>query len=105
MHQPSTRQSPRIRWWLILLLVFFAGFLAKPWLDEILSRRNAAPRPITPRGDLSAKEKATVELFSQTSPSVAYITTLKKGFDPWSRNASQIPQGTGSGIIWETLVG
>ncbi len=103
MHQPSVPQKSRTHWWLVLLLVFFSGFFVKPWVDEILSRRNAAPRPITPRGDLSAKEKSTVELFSQTSPSVVYITTLSKGFDPWSRNAFQIPRGTGSGIIWDAF--
>ena len=37
------------------------------------------PRPITPRGELAAYEKTTIEIFQRTAPSVAYIFTLDFG--------------------------
>lgn len=62
---------------------------------------DAQPRAITPRGDLAADEKSTIELFKQASPAVTYITTVgvpSQGvfFDP-----SALPEGTGSGFIWD----
>jgi S1-C subfamily serine protease len=60
----------------------------------------ATPRPISPRGDLSEDEKATIELFRRTSPSVVFITTLSRqarGFF----EIQEVPQGAGSGFIWD----
>jgi S1-C subfamily serine protease len=57
------------------------------------------PRPVTARGDLSSEEKATIELFSRSSPSVVYVTTLaprSSFFD-----LMEVPQGAGSGFIWD----
>jgi S1-C subfamily serine protease len=58
-------------------------------------------RPVTPAADLAADEKASVELFKKLSPSVAYITTLTQRRDVWNRNATEVPQGTGSGFVWD----
>ncbi|HEV8606130.1 MAG TPA: trypsin-like peptidase domain-containing protein [Tepidisphaeraceae bacterium] len=58
------------------------------------------PRPIAPRGDLAADEQATIDLFKEASPSVVFITTAAR-VDFWTRNAQEIPQGTGSGFIWD----
>jgi S1-C subfamily serine protease len=62
---------------------------------------NAVPRPVTPRGELADIEKATIEIFKQASPSVLHITTLALRQDVWSLDVQQIPQGTGSGFIWD----
>ncbi len=59
------------------------------------------PRPITPRGDLAADEQATIELFRQSNPSVVFITTLTQRLDMWTLNVEEIPEGTGSGFIWD----
>ena len=59
------------------------------------------PRPVTARGDLAADEKSTVELFKNTSPSVVFITTLAKRRDFITRNVFEVPQGSGSGFIWD----
>ncbi len=59
----------------------------------------ASPRPVTARGDLSSEEKATIELFQRCSPSVVYVTTLgRRGF---LFDVMEVPQGTGSGFIWD----
>jgi S1-C subfamily serine protease len=62
---------------------------------------DAAPRPVTPRGDLAADEKATIQLFENSRDSVVYITTRAQVQDFWSRNIFSVPRGTGSGFIWD----
>ena len=61
----------------------------------------AEPRPVAARGDLAGDEKATVELFERTSPSVVYVTNLALRRDVFGLNVMEIPQGTGSGFIWD----
>jgi S1-C subfamily serine protease len=58
-------------------------------------------RPVTARGDLGAEEAATIELFERASPSVVYISTKRRVVDYWSRDVMSVPQGTGSGFIWD----
>jgi S1-C subfamily serine protease len=60
---------------------------------------NAQPRRITERGDLATDEKATIQLFQQSSGSVVYITTSSIG--RMNFNLMEIPRGTGSGFIWD----
>jgi S1-C subfamily serine protease len=64
-------------------------------------RREPERRPIAARGDLAGDELATIELFAQASPSVVYITSLAYRRDFFRMNAVEIPQGTGSGIVWD----
>jgi len=59
------------------------------------------PRPITPRGEMSADEKATIELFERSRDSVVFISTKQAVVDLWSRNVMSAPRGTGSGFIWD----
>jgi S1-C subfamily serine protease len=59
------------------------------------------PRPVTARGDLAADEKTTIELFGAASPSVVYITSITVRRDFFSFNVYEIPQGTGSGFVWD----
>lgn len=66
-----------------------------------ISRENAEPRAVTARGDLAADEKNTIEIFRNTSDSVVYITSKAVRRNLFSLNAVEIPQGTGSGIIWD----
>lgn len=63
----------------------------------------ATPRTVPPREDLAEDEKRTIELFRRSGPSVVYITTLTRRFDPWrSWGITEVPQGTGSGFIWDS---
>ncbi len=54
-----------------------------------------------PRGDLAEDEKSMIALFRQASPSVVHITTLAVRQDAFSFDVLQIPQGTGSGFVWD----
>lgn len=59
------------------------------------------PRPVAPRGDLSAEEKAVIGLFEKARDSVVFITTREQVRDFWTRNVFSVPRGTGSGFIWD----
>jgi len=86
---------------IVLIAGIWVGGYVLPWLAELRYGVEADPRPITPRGDLAADEQSTIELFRQSSPSVVYITTLSRQVNPWTHNVFQIPQGSGSGFIWD----
>jgi S1-C subfamily serine protease len=70
--------------------------------SQPLSPPTAAPPPITPRADLTQLEKTTVDLFAQRSRSVVHITTVKLETDIFRLNALAVPQGMGSGFVWDT---
>jgi len=90
--------------WLTFLVLVLAGLLlfreARFWLGSVHTT-GAGPRPVTARGDLAADEKSTIDLFKVVSPSVVYITTLTRQQDFFSFRALEVPQGAGSGFIWD----
>jgi len=104
---PVPRRAPappppqgRLMAWLVPLLCFLLGFaLYRLWIDRGSVSYN--PRAITPRGDLAADEKSQIELFKESSPSVVYITTLRQARALGSLNIMEIPEGTGSGFVWD----
>jgi S1-C subfamily serine protease len=91
---------------LAVLLLIVAGALV---FTVIQQRRVPAPtmsiepRPIAQRPDdkLGADEKATIDVFKQFSRSVVHITSLESHRDRMTLNVTEIPQGTGSGFIWD----
>jgi len=81
---------------------FTAGWcFARPWQSSVLAP-DAVPRPVTARAGLAADEQATVDLFEEASPSVVYITALGLRRDVFGFNVFEIPQGTGSGFVWDS---
>lgn len=66
--------------------------------------RNSTPfeRKPEPRGALSGEEQATIDLFERASTSVVYITSLSVERDALTMNVFEIPQGAGSGFIWDS---
>jgi len=63
--------------------------------------REAVPRAITPRGELAPDEKTNIDIFKSASPSVVHITTLQNAASFFSMDVQQIPQGTGTGFLWD----
>ena len=95
----SSRRLPLLIGVLIGLL---AGVLLVGYIREGLwGGAAAAPRPVTARGDLAPEEKATIELFDRDSPSVVYITSLAQRRGLFGLNVFEVPQGTGSGFVWD----
>ncbi|GAB4846750.1 Protease Do-like 1, chloroplastic [Ancistrocladus abbreviatus] len=54
----------------------------------------------TPR-KLQSDELATVSLFQENTPSVVYITNLAAKQDAFTLDVLEVPQGSGSGFIWD----
>jgi S1-C subfamily serine protease len=88
---------------LLAALVLMAAWQSIPLIQaEVLASR-AEPRTVTPRGDLAQDERATIALFEQARGSVVFIATTERVVNPWTRNALQVPRGTGSGFMWDRL--
>jgi len=70
-------------------------------IKRYVSTYDAEPRAVTARGDLADDERNTIDIFRANSPAVVYVTSiaLRRGF--FSLNAVEIPQGTGSGFVWD----
>ncbi len=98
MAGPSTRKISPLA---ILILLAMGLWLFFNPLERKPHDPNAQSRAITARGDLAADEKTTIEIFKNTSPSVVYITSIALRRSLFSLNAVEIPQGTGSGFIWD----
>jgi S1-C subfamily serine protease len=82
-----------------LLAVLFAK---QTWLGSAsLNDPRAAPRTVTARGELFSDERSTINLFRQASPAVVNITAIGVERDLFTLNLYQIPQGTGSGFVWD----
>ncbi len=65
-------------------------------------RSPAPPRAVTPRGPLAAEELNNIAVFKAASPAVVNITALGLERELFSRNVQQVPQGTGTGFVWDT---
>lgn len=83
-----------------VLLLSLAALLAPACRRFRAPAPEAAPRPVAARGDLASDERATIELFRQSSPSVVFITTLARRSAGLFRIA-EIPSGEGSGFVWD----
>lgn len=76
------------------------AWTAVPWLSQTASGQSAT-RTVTPRNALDPDERSTVDLFERAKGAVAFISTRQRVVDPWTRNVLSVPQGTGSGFVWD----
>ncbi|MDA0839055.1 MAG: trypsin-like peptidase domain-containing protein [Planctomycetota bacterium] len=102
MHTPrNSRRESTAKWLLAALLGVLAGIILNGLLGSFRTDIPAQARDITPRGDLAGDERTTIQLFQRASPSVVHITTIEVRRYSFSLRATEIPKGTGSGIIWD----
>src|SRR5436190_17319583 len=104
-HQPHYRDSGMTKVLAVLLLIV-AGALVFTVIQQRRQPQQSVsiePRPIAQRPDdkLGADEKATIDVFKQFSRSVVHITSLETHRDRMTLNVTEIPQGTGSGFVWD----
>ena len=95
------------RWPLIGAVVAFSSLTLlasrETWMaSATLNDPKAAPRSVSPRGERWPDEKSTIGLFKQASPAVVNITAIGVQRDLFTLNLYQIPQGTGSGFVWDS---
>jgi S1-C subfamily serine protease len=82
-------------------LILSGAWLVIPAIGQRVALSEVTPRVVTPRGDLGADEKSTIDLFQKARESVVYINTRERVLDPWTRNLFSIPGGSGSGFVWD----
>jgi S1-C subfamily serine protease len=61
----------------------------------------APPRPALQRSDLDAEERTNIDLFRQSSPAVVHVTNLSLRRDARTLDSLAIPQGAGTGFVWD----
>ena len=100
----STSRSARIYSGAVVGLLVLSVVLLKDTgvRSASLNDPRAAPRAVTARGELLSDERSTINLFRQASPAVVNITAIGVERDLFTLNLYQIPQGTGSGFVWDT---
>jgi S1-C subfamily serine protease len=106
--EPRSSVSPWLTPLLTILVVCALVFLGITLWREYRARVDggsnsiyATPRPIEPRGELSDIEKTNIAIYKQSKPSVVHITSMTIERDEWSLNSQEVPEGTGSGFIWD----
>ena len=72
------------------------------WLPSSHAASEAAHVLVTNKSQgLTESEKATISVFKKATRSVVYITNTAIRRDFWSLNTLEVPQGSGSGFIWD----
>jgi S1-C subfamily serine protease len=89
----------RLLFWLAVL--FLVAMAAQPWLRDLWLGLGAEPRAVQARGDLAGDERSTIAIFERVSPSVVSIATSAQVLDLLTRNLMELPQGTGTGFVWD----
>jgi S1-C subfamily serine protease len=104
--QPPPYRESGLTKILAILLLLVAGALV--W--TVYQQRRTTPhftsyepRPIAQRPDdkLGADEQATIDVFGKFSRSVVHVTSLALRRDRMTMDVTEIPQGTGSGFVWD----
>lgn len=85
---------------LTCLLLVVLGIYAWP-LIRARFFPGAPGRAITPRGPLMSFENVAIDVAKKAGPSVAYITTDTRALNRRTRAVEDVPQGAGSGFIWD----
>jgi S1-C subfamily serine protease len=95
---PALRRPLPLAWLLFLAVGAILGWYASQALFPRVFGGPAMPRDVSPRGDLTAHERHTVELFRQAAPSVVYIRSVSLQQDFM---AMREVEGAGSGFVWD----
>lgn len=97
----------RARFWTSILqftlLGTLAGFFVLAWDSGRMGGGVVAADqpPVEPRGDLTQTEKTQIRIFERGAPSVVFITNIAVRRSLFNLNVTRIPQGTGTGFLWD----
>ena len=105
---PPYRESGLTKVLAVLLLVV-AGALVFTVYQQRKQRHqqvitNFEPRPISQRPDdkLGADEQGTIDIFEKFSRAVVNVTSIHTARNRITLDLTDIPQGTGSGFVWDS---
>lgn len=87
---------------LLVLVLATLPIQGEQWCPSSYAQKE---RPLTlvtsAPSELTADERSTISIFKQAARSVVYITNKAIRRDFWSLNTFEVPQGSGSGFIWD----
>lgn len=108
LREGAYTNTTAVRAWqaMIVLLVMGNFFLTKPAEGFQSAPLLPVPSPpsflrMTANQPLRAEELSTIAVFEKAAQSVVYITNTAVRRDLWSLNTFEVPQGSGSGFIWD----
>jgi S1-C subfamily serine protease len=84
-----------------LASLFFSATGFANWESRLLGNNGAYDTPMATPIKLGPDERETISIFERATKSVVFITNTAFRRDYWSLNTFEIPQGSGSGIIWD----
>jgi S1-C subfamily serine protease len=98
------RSSQQNRGWgrVAPAIVGVLGCLLWPGLSATYDGLGVSAR-LSPQAlaDLSPEEQQTITIFEKSSRSVVFIANTAMQRDPWSFNVLEVPQGSGTGFVWD----
>ncbi|MCX7945586.1 MAG: trypsin-like peptidase domain-containing protein [Hydrogenophilus sp.] len=103
-NNPNARRSVRARLSplvLVAITIIAAAALIAGLVPRSPPPDSFEPRPVVARGSLAEDEKNAIEVFQSASLSTVHIRTAKTALELFSLDLFTIPQGTGSGFIWD----
>ena len=95
------RLKPRLTKLTLLPLALLMIPAFPPLLESQTRDKPPTLRRVEIRGPLLPEEQRAIAVFEEARPSVVYITTLVYRRDFFTFNVFEIPQGTGTGFIWD----
>jgi len=104
---PPQRESGLTKVLAILLLLVAVALVYTVVQQRRQTQQHVAttyePRAVAQRPDdkLGADEQATIDVFSRFSRSVVHVTSLATRRDRMTLDVTEIPQGVGSGFVWD----
>ncbi len=87
-------------WLVVMLAILTAALVYRTVVDGIKNRPDYTPRVVTPRGDLGADEKNSIEIFELASPSVVNVRTKGNSVNFFGRRIER-ELASGTGIVWD----
>jgi S1-C subfamily serine protease len=88
---------------ILVLLVPIAGLLVWWFWPAGGSGLNPQiePRVVSARGELAGLEKTNISIYEQVSPCVVQVTNLALRSNLFGLDVQQVPEGVGSGFVWD----
>ena len=100
---PAERRTSLVHAIGLILVGIFVGQFVVGRFDAARMARAEESRDVSPRGPLTAAEQSTISIFETASPSVVYVTSKTIVQDRLTAEPTAVPNGTGSGFVWDDL--
>jgi S1-C subfamily serine protease len=79
----------------------FIGVLLARQLDVVPTTPHLPQQPLIPDGSYLPDERNNIEVFQRAAPSVVHVSSVAIQRDFFSFDTYEIPQGTGTGFVWD----